>query len=71
MLTSTTHPRADAAVIRLSGVLDARTYQQARDSVVKVAIDQSTAVIVDVNDLEVWARIGSGDTFAGITGVVH
>ena len=53
MLTSTTHARADAAVIRLSGVLDARTYQQARDSVVKVAIDQATAVIVDINDLEV------------------
>ena len=28
-------------------------YQQARDSVVKVAIDQATAVIVDINDLEV------------------
>jgi anti-anti-sigma regulatory factor len=53
MLTSTTHTRADAAVIRLSGVLDARTYQQARDSVVKVAIERSTAVIVDINDLEV------------------
>jgi anti-anti-sigma regulatory factor len=53
MLTSTTHTRADAAVIRLSGVLDARTYQQVRDSVVTVAIDQSTAVIVDINDLEV------------------
>jgi anti-anti-sigma regulatory factor len=45
--------RADATVIRLSGVLNPRTYQQVRDAVVKVAIDQSTAVIVDVNDLEV------------------
>jgi anti-anti-sigma regulatory factor len=53
MLTSTTHARADAAVIRLSGVLDARTYQQVRDSVVKAAIDRSTPVIVDINDLEV------------------
>jgi anti-anti-sigma regulatory factor len=53
MLTSTTHKRAYATVIRLSGVLNARTYQQVRDSVIKVAIDQSTAVIVDINDLEV------------------
>jgi anti-anti-sigma regulatory factor len=53
MLTSTTHIRADATVIRLSGVLNARTYQQVRDSVINVAIDQSTAVIVDINDLEV------------------
>jgi anti-anti-sigma regulatory factor len=37
----------------LSGVLNARTYQQVRDSVIKVAIDQSTAVIIDINDLEV------------------
>ncbi len=53
MLTSTTHTRADATVIRLSGVLNAQTYQRVRDSVVKLAIDRSTAVIVDINDLEV------------------
>ncbi len=53
MLTSTTHTRADTTVIRLSGVLNAETFQQVRDSVVKAAIDQSTAVIVDINDLEV------------------
>ncbi len=53
MLTSTTHARADATVIRLSGVLNARTYQQARDSIIKVAVDEVTAVIVDINDLAV------------------
>lgn len=53
MLTSTTHTRFDSTVVRLSGVLNARTYQQVRDSVVKAAIDQSSAVIIDINDLEV------------------
>lgn len=53
MLSSTTHTRADASVVRLSGVLNASTYQQVRDSVIKVAVEESTAVIVDINDLEV------------------
>lgn len=53
MLTSTTHTRTDATVIRLFGQLNARTYRQVRDAVVKVAIDESRALIVDVNDLEV------------------
>lgn len=53
MLTSTTHPRAEATVIRLSGVLHAGTYQQARDAIVKVALDEAKAVIIDINDLEV------------------
>jgi anti-anti-sigma factor len=53
MLTSTTHTRGDATVIQLSGPLNARTYQQVRDSVIKVAVDEATAVIVDINDLEV------------------
>jgi len=35
------------------GVLNARTYQQVRDSVMKAAVDEATAVIVDINDLEV------------------
>jgi anti-anti-sigma regulatory factor len=53
MLTSTTHTRSDANVMRLSGVLNARTYQQVRDAVIKVAVDHAAAVIVDVNDLAV------------------
>ncbi len=53
MFTSTKHARTDATVIRLSGVLNASTYQQVRDSVITVAVDEATAVIVDINDLEV------------------
>jgi anti-anti-sigma factor len=53
MFASTVDARSDAAVMRLSGILNARTYQQVRDSVVKVAVDEARAVIVDVDDLEV------------------
>src|ERR1700712_1927893 len=53
MLTSTTYGCADSTVLRLSGVLDARTYQQVRDWVIKAAIDETRAVIVDINSLEV------------------
>ena len=35
------------AVMRLSGVLHAATYRQARDAVIKAALDQTNAVIVD------------------------
>ncbi|MGC2654461.1 MAG: STAS domain-containing protein [Mycobacterium sp.] len=41
------------AVMRLSGVLHAATYRQARDAVIKAALDQTTAVIIDVNELDV------------------
>lgn len=53
MLTSTTRPYVGATVMRLSGVLNARTYIEARDAVVKVALDEARPVIIDVNDLEV------------------
>ncbi|MDT5205625.1 MAG: hypothetical protein QOD34_2261, partial [Mycobacterium sp.] len=53
MLTSKTYEGVDCTVVRLSGVLNARTYPQVRDSVIKVAVDEATAVIVDINDLEV------------------
>jgi hypothetical protein len=33
--------------------LDVRTYQQVRDSVIKAAVDETRAVIVDINGLEV------------------
>lgn len=51
MLTAFAEAFRGVAVIRLSGVLDARTYRQARDAVIKAALDQCTAVIVDVDDL--------------------
>ena len=52
------------AVMRLSGVLHAGTYRQARDAVIKAALDRTTAVIIDVNDLHVrdehsWAAFTS------------
>ncbi|WIM89252.1 STAS domain-containing protein [Candidatus Mycobacterium wuenschmannii] len=53
MFTSTVDAQSDAAVMRLSGILNARTYQEIRDSVVKVAVDEARAVIVDVNNLDV------------------
>jgi anti-anti-sigma regulatory factor len=53
MLTSKTYEGVDSTVVQLSGVLNAQTYQQVRDSVIKVAVDEATAVIVDINDLEV------------------
>ncbi|OBK44698.1 STAS domain-containing protein [Mycobacterium kubicae] len=64
MLTAFAEAFRGVAVIRLSGVLDARTYRQARDAVIKAALDQCTAVIVDVDDLEVpddsgWAAFTS------------
>ena len=40
-------------VLRLRGKLTGRTYVPIRDSVIKAALDQPTAVIVDVNELEV------------------
>jgi anti-anti-sigma factor len=53
MLSSTTHTGADATVIRLSGELNASTYHEVRDSLIKVAVDEATAVIVDINHLDV------------------
>jgi anti-anti-sigma regulatory factor len=40
-------------VLRLRGKLTARTYVPIRDAVIKAALDQPTAVIIDVNELEV------------------
>lgn len=63
MLTSTTYTRGEFTVMRLSGVLNARTYLDARDSVVKVAADDPRALIIDVNDLEVH----NGESWAVFT----
>ncbi|MFV8319144.1 STAS domain-containing protein [Mycobacterium sp. 23] len=45
--------RGDSAVLRADGVLDSSTYQGLRDSVIKAALDEPKAVIVDVNGLAV------------------
>ena len=53
MLRSHAQTLQGYAVMRLSGVLHAATYRQARDAVIQAALDQTTAVIIDVNDLDV------------------
>jgi anti-anti-sigma regulatory factor len=40
-------------VLRLRGKLNARTYVPIRDAVIKAALDRPSAVIIDVNELEV------------------
>lgn len=40
-------------VLRLRGKLSGRNYVPTRDAVIKAALDQPAAVIIDVNDLEV------------------
>ncbi|OBA62448.1 sulfate transporter [Mycobacterium sp. 1100029.7] len=48
----TQHNR-DVAVLAVTGVLDGTSYRTVRDAVIKVALDEPRAVIVDVNDLVV------------------
>lgn len=44
-------PHQDVAVLKLEGVLDGSTYRTIRDAVIKAAIDEPRAVIVDVDRL--------------------
>jgi anti-anti-sigma regulatory factor len=53
MLSSTTEACPGFVVVRLTGVLNARTYQQVRDAVIKAAVEADQSVIVDVNALKV------------------
>lgn len=48
-----TDRRGDAAILRADGVLDSSTYRGLRDCVIKAALDEPNAVIVDVNRLKV------------------
>lgn len=43
----------EAAVLALSGVLNARSYVHVRDVLIKAALDHPSAVIADISDLEV------------------
>ncbi|CAM3311836.1 STAS domain-containing protein [Mycobacterium colombiense] len=47
------HPEShqDAATLTVEGVLDSSTYRTVRDAVIKAAIDEPRAVIVDINRL--------------------
>src|SRR5581483_3646453 len=43
--------RRDVPMLTMQGVLDSSTYRTIRDTVIKVAIDEPRAVIVDVDRL--------------------
>lgn len=45
-----------AAVLTPRGVLDSSTYRPLRDRIIKAAVDEPRAVIVDVTDLQVPAE---------------
>ncbi|OBI85091.1 STAS domain-containing protein [Mycobacterium sp. 1245805.9] len=44
-------PRRDVPILVMDGVLDSSTYRTIRDTVIKAALDEPRAVIVDVNGL--------------------
>ncbi|ORW91598.1 sulfate transporter [Mycobacterium sp. IEC1808] len=46
-------PRHDVPILAMDGVLDSSTYRTVRDTVIKAALDEPRAVIVDVNGLSV------------------
>lgn len=46
-------PRQDVPILVLDGVLDSSTYRSVRDTMIKAALDEPRAVIVDVNRLSV------------------
>lgn len=55
-LTVRSDPLGDVTTVRPRGVLDSRTYRSLRDSIIKTALEEPRAVIVDVTDLEVPAE---------------
>ncbi|HWT48289.1 MAG TPA: STAS domain-containing protein [Mycobacterium sp.] len=46
-------PQQDVPILVMEGVLDSATYRSVRDTVIKAALDEPRAVIVDVNRLSV------------------
>ncbi len=55
-LTVFAEPLGDVTTVRPRGVLDSRTYRSLRDSIIKTALEEPRAVIVDVSELEVPAE---------------
>lgn len=47
------HNRGDISVLAVDGIVDTTTYRDLRDTVIKAALEEPTAVIVDVSDLHV------------------
>ncbi len=54
-LTVSAHTADTVSVLTVDGLLDSSTYLKLRDSVIKAALDQPRAVLVDVTALEVPA----------------
>jgi hypothetical protein len=54
-LTITTADAGLACLLTADGVLDSSTYLQLRDAIVKAALDEPQAVLIDVNNLDVPA----------------
>ncbi|MCV7156538.1 sulfate transporter [Mycolicibacterium brisbanense] len=50
------HTWGKSQVLNVDGVLDGSTYRELRDAVIKTALDEPRAVIVDVTDLQVLAE---------------
>ncbi|WP_374022483.1 STAS domain-containing protein [Mycobacterium sp. HNNTM2301] len=48
-----TDPQLDVPILVVDGVLDSSTYRGLRDTVIKAALDQPAAVVVDVDQLTV------------------
>ncbi|WP_082680900.1 sulfate transporter [Mycolicibacterium novocastrense] len=55
-LTVLADPLGDVTTVRARGVLDSRTYRPLRDMIIKTALEEPRAVIVDISDLEVPAE---------------
>ena len=51
-----THRSSGTATLVITGTLDSTTYREVRDSVIKTALDEPAAVIVDVSGLDVPAE---------------
>jgi hypothetical protein len=54
-LTLSSNTAGTACLLTVEGVLDSSTYLRLRDAIVKAALDQPQAVLVDVNGLDVPA----------------
>jgi anti-anti-sigma regulatory factor len=51
-----TRTLSGCSVVHAAGTLDATTYRQLRDTLVKLAVEQPTAVIVDIADLGIGSE---------------
>jgi anti-anti-sigma regulatory factor len=52
-LAVSTEAAGTACLLTVEGVLDTTTYLKLRDNIIKAALDEPRAVLVDVNDLGV------------------